>query len=135
MFRFFNLLIFLIVGFAFSGCSKKDSKVSVLNGTYAGTFYYHTSSANASSGPVTITFSENNYGSSHNQNRIPAGGSGTYQISGQVIKFNDINFWTADFDYGLVLNGNYTYQIKSDSLIFNKTNSTTSYQYRLKRTN
>ena len=134
MFRFFSLPAFVIISFAFSGCSKNDPEIAALTGTYSGTFYYHSPST-SSSNPVAVTFSGNSYASTSNSNRIPAGGSGYFQVSNQQVQFKDINIWTADFDWGLILNGNYTSQIKGDSLILNKTNLSTSYQYRLKRTN
>lgn len=134
MLRFLNLLLFTIAAFTFSSCAKKDSKISVLNGAYPGTFYYHSPSA-AISGQVTVTFSENKYASASNSNRIPAAGNGSYQILNQQIQFTDTNVRTADFDWGLILNGNYTSQIKSDSLILTKITPTSFYQYRLKRTN
>lgn len=138
MFRFFNLFLFLILPFAFSGCSKTDKKISVLTGIYSGTFYRHlllSSLSPAGSGSVTVTFSENNYTCTANPNRIPAGGSGNYQISNQEVQFKDTNIWTADFDWGLILNGTYTVERKSDSLILTKITSTTLYEYRLKRIN
>jgi len=119
---------------------KKDNEISALNGKYSGTFYYSNlngifSPQGLYSSPVTVTFSGNNYASTSNSNQMPAGGSGRYKISGQQAEFKDTNNWTADFDWGLILNGDYSYQIKSDSLILNKTNSSTTYEYWLKRTN
>jgi hypothetical protein len=136
MLRLFSILVLLMLSFSFSRCMKNYPEVGPQTETYAGTFYYR-SPLGSDSGKTTMKLSGNSYTSTGNPNRIPAGGSGNYQVSDKQILFKDINVWTADFDYKLVLNGLYNYQTKSDSLIFSKTDSVNkiTYQYRLKRIN
>jgi hypothetical protein len=132
MLKYFSVLLFLVI--SFSGCSKSDPKISSLKGTYSGTFYCRYSSV-VSPGNATVMFSGDNYQCSDNSTRVPAGGNGSYHIGNQEIQFKDINLWTADFDWGLILNGNYTYQANADSLVLTKSTNSSFYQYRLKRIN
>ncbi len=87
-----------------SGC-KKD-KLPIQDGIYAGTFTV-TYSNGSQTGPVTIELKNRTYNSSSNSNRIPAGGSGTFQVNKNKMTFSDDKMWTADFDGNLILNGEY----------------------------
>jgi hypothetical protein len=130
------IAIFLVLGTFLTACEKDDLK---LQGTYSGTFIYtHPASSVAPppSGPASITFSEHTYTSTGNPDKIPAGGSGTFEVTkSKSVIFKDQNVWTANFDWGLVLNGEYKYQVKGDSLYLAKYNAEFKvYEYRLKRT-
>ena len=116
------IVALLILGCAFSGCEKDI--ITNFSGRYSGIFIYNNpadSQALPPSGPASITFDKNTYTSTGNPDRIPAGGSGTFEvINSQDVKFEDSNRWTADFDWGLILNGEYRYQAKGDSLLLAK---------------
>lgn len=133
------VLLLLLASFSWASCSDKLD-IAKLRGSYKGTFYYHDQASSVApipSGPVSVTFTENTYLTSSNPNRIPAGGSGVFELGeDSSIKFTDQNMWTADFDWGLILNGNYKYKVKGDSLILQKQaqEGIKTYEYRLKRT-
>src|SRR5699024_9165897 len=90
---------------------------------------------NTISNPVTLKFIEGDqYQSSANPDRIPAGGNGTYKKKGSTINFTDVNIWTADFDWNLILNGEYEFQQKGDQLILSAhKNEVGLYKYELTR--
>ena len=46
------------------------------------------------------------------------GGSGNYSIESNKIIFEDLNFWTADFDGNMILNGEYEYTFDGKRLKF-----------------
>ena len=129
-----------------AGCSDKLS-LNALNGTYTGEFYYvepGKSLEDKVAAPASLTFSGENYTSQGGPERIPAGGSGRFDIlKNKLVNFKDQNIWTANFDWGLILNGKYNYELKGDSLILTRYSEpcpncsmlTSLYQYRLKRTN
>ena len=83
------------------------------------------------SGKTTLVFENGRYTCSGNPDRIPAGGSGTYSIDNGKITFVDENFWTADFDWNLILGGQYDYQFDGKNLkIYADKNVVGHYEYR-----
>jgi len=129
----------IILLLATSSCEEKSDDKTILEGTYSGTFtnWNNDPAANTVilSGQTTVTFTNNTYTSTGNDNKIPAGGSGTFKIEENFVNFVDRNVWTANFDWNLILNGSYTYSMKGDSLFLLKTLGYNHYQYELKRKN
>ena len=131
---------------AFAGC-KKETPESAFNGTFTGQFHYvlpGKSLADKISVPSTVSFSGGTYISLGNSDRVPAGGSGSFDVQkNNLMEFKDKNVWTANFDWALILNGKYSYEFKGDSLIMSRyiepcpscSIALTLYQYKLKRTN
>ena len=114
----------------FSSC-KKTKTILIAEGTYTGTFkvMYNTGTQ---TGPVTVDLINSHYNCSHNLNKIPARGSGSYSYNNDKITFNDQGIWTADFDWGLVLGGEYNYSLSENSLIIWKDiNGIPRYEYDL----
>lgn len=94
--------------------------------------------------PASVSFSDRTFSSQGNHDRIPAGGSGSFEIlKDDLLDFKDKNVWMANFDWGLILNGKYKYRFKGDSLILNRyleacpacLMAPSTYQYKLKRIN
>ena len=78
-------LLVLIISF-FTGCTK--DKPSIQDGIYKGIFTV-TYSTGTQTGPVTIELKNQTYTSSSNANRIPSGGSGTFQVTKNKMIFSD----------------------------------------------
>ena len=129
----------IILLLATSSCEEKSDHKTIIEGTYSGTFTNWNNDPAANTvilnGQTTVTFSNNTYTSSGNDNKIPAGGSGTFKIEENFVNFVDRNVWTANFDWNLILNGSYTYSMKGDSLFLLKTLGYNHYRYELKRKN
>ena len=108
-----------LLSFTFIACSNDDDTTDrSFNGTYTGTFSVTYENGDTFSNPVSVTFNgQDNYSSTGNSSRIPAGGSGTYVKENTTISFHDINTWTADFDWNLVLDGTYDYSLTGTHLI------------------
>ena len=95
---------------------KKDNNDNV-PGTYIGTFTVTYIDSSTFTGSTTVNILNNGqYNCSGNANYIPAGGSGTFSKSDNKIIFEDINLWTANFDWNLVLNGEYDYLFDGNNL-------------------
>ena len=135
--NFYFLTIFLL----FASCKKERETIS-FEGTYTGVFKAYSGSREINV-PTEILFTKENF-------EVKTGykaGSGNYSILNKnEAEFQDINTWTADFDWALILTGNYQYEIKGDSLILTKYKYggscdlcqdvvRNSYQYRLKKKN
>lgn len=115
-----TLLLSTLIGcFLLTGCSENDAVPEIidLNGTYEGTFTVeYLNGGQIRSNPVTVTFSDSTFTSTSGENRVPAGGSGKYEVGINSIIFTDENFWTADFDWNLILSGEYALNV-SESVI------------------
>jgi len=99
---------FALVVFTLLGCDNDTpNAISTLEGTYTGNFTVVYENGSEYSNPVIVTFESGSYTSSDGENRVPAGGSGTYEIEEGIISFTDDSFWTAEFDWNLVLHGEY----------------------------
>ncbi len=108
---FLTLTFFSIV--FLSGCDKDD--INLIEGIYKGTFTV-TYNSGTQTGQTTLELMNGKFSCSGNSNRIPAGGSGTYTFDNGKITFSDENFWTADFDWNLILNGQYDYTFDGKKL-------------------
>lgn len=121
------------------GCNNKDTdqqNLLLVDGVYSGTFTL-TTPIGISSGDVTIEINGNRFAASGNSNRIPAGGSGTWSLDpdNHIIVFQDENFWTADFDWSLILSGNFIYTFDGNNLVLNRSvgDGSTTQKYELKK--
>jgi hypothetical protein len=117
-------------------CSDSgDDVIPVLAGDYEGTFTVKYLDGTSYSNPATISFNEGNkYESTDGNNYVPAAGTGTYKIEGSFVKFNEPNYWTANFDWNLVLSGEYRVSSNGDSLTLVKAiDNLGTYSYELVR--
>ncbi|RDC56478.1 hypothetical protein DU508_12875 [Pedobacter chinensis] len=145
-----NHLLILIMLFTFTAGCKKPSKDAIIsNGNYSGIFKVNVPDVST---PKTylifISFENGKFNIVPDLTRKPIGGSGTYSINGNIASFVDKNFWTADFDWNLILSGEYTIEINGDNLTLTKRfepdldpkasqslYTSNSYQYTLQRDN
>lgn len=99
-------------------------------GTYTGKFkvVYDTATF---TGVTTLRLHGDTYQCERNDNRIPAGGSGTFTIRDNTIIFHDENMWTADFDWNLILKGEYNYTLDGKNLKLSMRKNGTMYEYDL----
>lgn len=131
----FSIMIFLVV-VGITSCDNDDEISStILDGTYEGTFTVGYADGQTFSNPVTINFDSNNYSSSAGPNRYPAGGNGKFKLSGDLVEFSDVNIWTADFDWGLILSGTYTITETKTYIEFlkNQNSGEGFYRYRIEK--
>lgn len=115
----------------FSACKKED--LNIIDGTYKGTFTVIYSSG-PQTGQAILELKNGRFSCLGNSNRIPSGGSGTFSSDNNMITFNDENFWTADFDWNLILSGKYDYSFDGKKLKFSADkNGVGNYKYDLER--
>ncbi|MCO4292297.1 hypothetical protein NF867_05410 [Solitalea sp. MAHUQ-68] len=124
--------VFILSSITFMGCCTSDKVEPLKAGTYSGVFNVKYGSESYS-GKTSLTFENARFSSTSGQNRFPAGGSGVYTISNDKIVFTDQNFWTADFDWGLILSGTYTYSFDGKRLTLKKQGESSSYEYVLEK--
>ncbi|WP_185967766.1 hypothetical protein [Formosa sediminum] len=131
----FLCCVFLCLSFA---CERDDNTPNndLLYGNYEGEFTVIYNDSTIYSNPVTLQLNtDNTYRSSGNENYFPAGGSGSFSSNSTILEYNDENFWTANFDWNLILNGSYKYTKTEDSLVFTAfKNNIGQYTYKLIKT-
>jgi len=131
-----KLFYILTLAVALSSC-KKENNAMEFKGKYVGTFKSMMNGGELLVIPAELNLAKPNF-------ELAKGakpGNGTFKVEDKMnITFNDINVWTADFNWNLILSGTYTYKAQGDSLILTKkfTDQNPSadsyyYQYRLKR--
>lgn len=130
------LTLFLTLGIiVFTGCDSNDDDtlVQIPNGNYTGIFTVEYTNGDTFSNPVTLGFIEENvYSSTDNADYYPAGGNGTFEINGSTILFNDINVWTANFDWNLILSGEYDFSLNGNELVISANKDNVGfYKYKL----
>lgn len=125
-----NYFVFLVFTIAILSCKKTSNEN--FTGTFVGTFTVQYTNS-TSSGNTTVNFIDNGkYNCSGNTNYIPAGGSGTFTKTTSKMIFNDINYWTANFDGNLILNGEYDYSFDGKNLKLTAfKNNVGQYEYNL----
>ena len=113
--------------------SADELVIPVLNGAYEGTFTVeYLANGQTFSNPVTVNFSGDSYSSTSGADRFPAGGNGTFEMGENSVTFSDENFWTADFDWNLILSGEYTVTETDTQIILSATkNDVGIYTYEL----
>ena len=129
-----SLILTLFCVFESCDSAKNDAIQSKeFIGTYSGTFTVEYNDGTTLSDTASITFiNDNSYDSSGNNNRVPAGGSGSYKKSNSTITFDEIHFWTADFDWNLILKGEYDYTLNGNLLTISANkNNLGLYKYEL----
>jgi len=123
-----------------SSCKKNNSLLQISEGNYSGILQVTSSTYQIPvTYPIAILFEKGKYKISPDPAR-PGGGSGIYNVNGDIGHFEDQNFWTADFDWSLILSGEYQIQTDGDNLVLIKQLRSnipagTSYKYLLKKTN
>lgn len=111
------IAFFLMV--LFSQCEEQPQEIQ-FEGFYHGTFYRNNSIISAAPSQVQLFFGNGTFTGSSNTSRYPAICRGSYQISNEEIVFTDSCFWTADFDWTLILSGSYEYSEKQGEIILIK---------------
>lgn len=111
------LLILTIV--VLTACQKDENmSKEILDGTYTGSFQRIVYSENSESSEVTLTFTANRWNGTSTINKYPALCGGTYLIEGDSIIFGNDCYWTAEFDWSLILQGAYKISMINDQLEF-----------------
>jgi hypothetical protein len=111
-------IIFVSLAGLLASCEyeQADKLAAVKPGVYKGQFIRSSPYAKFSPAQVTIEFTGDRFTGQSDVIKYPAICSGTFRVEGNEIIFNNECFFTADFDWTLILQGNYQYQVKDNQL-------------------
>lgn len=142
-----KIYIFLFATALLFSC-KKPSKVDIVNdGNYTGVLVVTNSVKSVpDTYPITVSLKDGRFNITYKGTFKPSAGKGSYTFKNGIASFTDEGFWTADFDWGLLLNGEYDIKSNATDLTLKKRSNpgpaspATSYaylqyEYILKKTN
>ena len=125
----------LVVSALLFSCSDSEDELNLpaFEGTYEGTFTVeYLERGDTFTNPVMVTFNNGTYASTSGPNRTPAGGSGKFEMGTNSVTFDDENFWTADFDWNLILSGEYSVtETESKIILTSRVDNVAVYTYEL----
>lgn len=106
------VIIFLFLLGLSASCEEEPQKelMAVEPGVYKGQFIRTSPYAKYAPSNVTLEFTSNRFSGQSEKTNFPAICSGIYSVETTEINFENECFFTADFDWTLILNG--TYQLK-----------------------
>lgn len=87
-----------------------------LEGTYSGTFQRFSGETAGETALVELNFENGNWEGTSSLQKYPALCNGTYKIENQEITFTNACFWTADFDWTLILSGTFVIEQSQNTL-------------------
>ncbi|ALI99716.1 hypothetical protein [Rufibacter tibetensis] len=128
-----KLLILLLMFLSFSCFDKEDAPTMLPEGTYTGIFMRSSPTADYTSANVTLTLEGNSFSGTSDTRKYPAIGKGTYKVEGDEITFDDQSFWTAEFDWSLILDGTFSISTANNQVILTKKRGDMIDVYRLTR--
>ena len=105
----FNLLLIFTVAL-FGSCNENAEPIILsqeLEGTYSGTFQRFSGETADEIALVELNLVNGNWEGTSSKQKYPALCNGTYKIENQEITFSNACFWTAEFDWTLILSGTY----------------------------
>jgi hypothetical protein len=95
-----------------------------LNGTYTGTFQRFSGEYAGEISIVEMNFDNGRWGGTSSIPKYPALCAGEYTVGNGEITFTNECFWTAEFDWSLILSGTFKFRQSATSITFEKTMGT-----------
>jgi hypothetical protein len=122
-------LILIILAFLLTSCDDESVELIDIEGTFIRT------SPNSKYEPskVTLMFSNGQFQGESEITKYPAICRGSYEIEETNVVFTDSCFWTAEFDWSLILSGEFAAELTSDELTLQRKNGSIWDLYELKR--
>jgi len=112
------LLTILLITLITVSCTKSQEDQSP-QGTYTGTFQRITGGM-GDTVHVSVSLVGNVFSGIGGRDYYPSICSGTFSLNGEQADFKNSCFFTANFDWSLILNGKYTFNSKDDSLVITR---------------
>lgn len=113
--------IVLILWIFLLSCDKEEQpSIKIPDGNYIGTFQRKPVWHESAVSNISLTFTSNKWSGAGNIQKYPALCSGTYSIMGDTILFENECFWTAEFDWSLILSGKYKIEQTDDGFVITR---------------
>lgn len=122
----------LFIALLATACAPSDPPAPALRGTYNGTFQRQDAAGNGPVSRVSLVFSDSTWTGESQTAKYPALCRGTYKVNGTKVIFANACFWTAEFDWTLILSKEYKLKVMGEELELSRENSSSRDVYRLK---
>jgi hypothetical protein len=124
------IFCFSLLGFSAS-CEDgpKEELMAIKPGIYKGQFIRTSPYAKYTPSNVTIEFTSDQFSGQSQVTDFPAICSGTFSIEGTEINFENECFFTADFDWTLILKGTYQFKVTGIQLEMTRVQSEITDKY------
>jgi hypothetical protein len=127
---FISIILITIITLS---CSKTQEQNEAPQGVYVGTFQRITGGM-GDTVHVSLSLVGNVFSGNGGREYYPSICNGTFSLQGEQADFKNACYFTANFDWSLILGGQYTMQAKNDSLIITRDyNGIFRDEYRLAR--
>ncbi|MGY6521462.1 MAG: hypothetical protein ACXIUD_07030 [Mongoliitalea sp.] len=126
------LMLGLLMGLA--ACNEKqDVDPALLQGQFTGTFERIVDGQSLGVASIGLLLEGNSFSGSGGPNRYPVICNGTFSVSENRITFENACFFTADFDWSLILSGTFRLSRVGGEYILQRSNDNLVDTYRLRR--
>lgn len=123
-------ILFAFICFGLFSCNEADINPNSLDGHYKGEFTISSSTGSQTS-QVDLNFESGTFTGTSSNNKLPALGTGAFRLQGSDIQFTNASFWTADFDWNLILDGAYKIKTTSNTITLTREINQVTYHYEL----
>ncbi|GHB51053.1 hypothetical protein [Mongoliitalea lutea] len=131
-----HLMLWAIVGLVMTAWSCNPTEnvdPTSMQGQFAGTFERTVNGQSEGVANVGLILEGNSFSGSGGPNRYPVICNGTFTVSGGNITFENACFFTADFDWSLILSGSFRLSRVGGEYILQRSNDNLVDTYRLRR--
>lgn len=131
-----HVMLWAIVGLVLTAWSCNPTEnvdPASMQGQFAGTFERTVNGQSEGVANVGLILEGNSFSGSGGPNRYPVICNGTFTVSGGNITFENACFFTADFDWSLILSGSFRLSRVGGEYILQRSNDNLVDTYRLRR--
>lgn len=131
-----RLFTWLMLGLLMSlaACNDiEDVDPALLQGQFTGTFERIVDGQSLGVASISLLLEGNSFSGSGGPNRYPVICNGIFTVSGNRVSFANACFFTADFDWSLILNGTWQINQQGGELILRRSADSLVEVYRLQR--
>lgn len=131
-----HVMLWAMVGLVLTAWSCNPTEnvdPTSMQGQFAGTFERTVNGQSEGVANVGLILEGNSFSGSGGPNRYPVICNGTFTVSGGSITFENACFFTADFDWSLILSGSFRLSRVGGEYILQRSNDNLVDTYRLRR--
>lgn len=131
-----HVMLWAMVGLVLTAWSCNPTEnvdPTSMQGQFAGTFERTVNGQSEGVANVGLILEGNSFSGSGGPNRYPVICNGTFTVSGGNITFENACFFTADFDWSLILSGSFRLSRVGGEYILQRSNDNLVDTYRLRR--
>jgi len=128
-----KIWVLLLPVLCFLGCAEEGMDAPNLQGSFTGTFERVVDGTSLGQAGVSLVLDGDTFSGSGGPNRYPVICRGNFTLEGNTINFINNCFFTADFDWTLILSGSFEVRQTGNELVLVKRRGSIVDTYRLRK--